>query len=121
MTRTEILQIRKANRRQLRKKQTEAEKTLWKHLRDKNFGIRFRRQYSFGRYVVDFYAYQTRLVIEVDGGIHDEPDQKEYDAIRTNYLEKIGCSVLRFTNDQVMNDLDLVINTIRKNITDRQS
>ncbi len=113
MTRTEILQTRKLNRRQLRKKQTETERTLWKHLRDKNFGIRFRRQFSFGRYVVDFYAYQNRLVIEVDGGIHNEPDQKEYDAIRTHYLKKIGCQVLRFTNKQVMHDIDTVLGTIR--------
>ncbi len=116
MTNIQILQTRKLNRRQLRKRQTETEKILWKHLRDKNFGIRFRRQFSFGRYVVDFYAYETRLIIEVDGKIHDVPDQKEYDAIRTNYLQKIGCRVLRFTNNEILDDIDTVIKTIRTTI-----
>lgn len=116
MTMKEVFYQRKLNRRQLRERQTVAEKRLWRRLRDAQLGARFRRQFSIGRYVADFYAYHNRLVIEVDGGIHNEPKQKEYDDIRTNYLEKIGCKVLRFTNEQVLNEIEHVIGCIRSGI-----
>ena len=119
MTQHTMLETRKLNRRQLRKSQTIAEKRLWNVLRDKHLGICFRRQFSFGRYVVDFYAYQQRLVIEIDGDYHQSLQQKEYDTIRTHFLEKIGCQVIRFTNNQVIHDLDGVLNTIKKAIVVR--
>ncbi|MFY0651174.1 MAG: endonuclease domain-containing protein [Cyclobacteriaceae bacterium] len=67
-----------------RKHQTEAEKILWDKVRNRNLdGFKFRRQYPIGSFIVDFYCYEARLVVEVDGGYHKEKDQKDYDAGRT--------------------------------------
>jgi len=92
---------------------TTAEAVLWKELRSVRF-IRFpfRRQHSVGFYIVDFYCPKLKLVIEVDGHIHDLPDRKEHDLEREAYLKGSGLRILRFTNEQVMNDLDAVLEQI---------
>lgn len=89
--------------RGLRQRSTEAEALLWEHLRDKRLmGIKFRRQHSIGRYIVDFYAPALKLVVEVDGPIHLEAAQREYDMTRSRILATRGCTVLRLTNDEVL-------------------
>jgi len=99
--------------RELRKEMTPAEKKLWGELRQKQLnGYRFRRQHPIGRYIVDFYCYSANLVIEIDGMKHNSPIQKKYDDERTCELEEIGLMVLRFTNKEVLKDLDQVINKI---------
>jgi very-short-patch-repair endonuclease len=99
--------------RRLRRPLTESEQVLWAALRDNRLqGIKFRRQHPFGPYVLDFFCVQARLVIELDGSIHDRPEQKEYDRERTDYLEAQGLRVLRFRNEEVADKLDEVMKKI---------
>ena len=98
--------------RALRKELTPAERKLWAYLRgNKLDGLKFRRQHALGPYIVDFCAIKARLIIELDGGQHLE--QAEYDAERTAYLEGLGFKVIRFWNNQVMQDISGVILSIR--------
>jgi len=91
----------KEKRRNLRKNQTFLEEILWTHLRNRKcLGIKFRRQYSIDQYVLDFYAPEVKLALELDGGVHDEPNQKVYDAERQQYIEKFGISFCRITNEE---------------------
>ncbi|WP_342239837.1 endonuclease domain-containing protein [Inquilinus sp. OTU3971] len=95
----------------LRRNQTEAELLLWHQLRDKRVGgLRFRRQYRLGPYIVDFACLSARLVIEVDGPTHELTF--DADTRRTRWLEDQGFHVMRFTNDQVMHELAGVVQTI---------
>lgn len=98
---------------ELRKRMTEAEKVLWKALRRKQLkGKRFRRQHPIDCYIVDFYCHEARLVIEVDGGIHIDKEQREYDIGRSEELEKHGLEVIRFSNERIKNNLSLVLQEI---------
>ncbi|WP_026870822.1 endonuclease domain-containing protein [Inquilinus limosus] len=95
----------------LRQNQTETELLLWHQLRDKRIGgLRFRRQYRLGPYIVDFVCLSARLVIEVDGPSHELTF--DADARRTRWLEDQGFRVVSFTNDQVMHELAGVVQTI---------
>jgi very-short-patch-repair endonuclease len=97
--------------RQLRQKLTPAEAYLWEALRNKQLGgLRFRCQHPVGRFILDFYCPACKLVIEVDGGIHET--QLDYDEARTQHLQQYGYRVLRFTNDEVMSDRDRVLQII---------
>ncbi len=99
----------------LRKRMTEAETALWKKLRMKQIGgLHFRKQHPFGIYILDFYCDKINLAIEVDGGIHIT--RTEYDDTRTEYLESAGVKVIRYSNEQVINNLDLVISDIKSKI-----
>ena len=99
----------------LRKRATDAENRLWFHLKGKNFeGIKFRRQAPIGDYIVDFVAFEKRLVIEVDGGQHAE-DEKDNDMRRDAWLRSQGFRVLRFWNNEVLQNLEGVLETIRVN------
>jgi len=92
--------------RQLRAGMTEAERRLWYHLRDRRLdGFKFRRQQPIDRCVVDFLCVERRVIVEVDGGQHNEP----VDAERTAILEVAGYFVLRFWNDEVMRQTDVVL------------
>ena len=94
---------------------TEAEKILWNELRSRKVkGLKFRRQHPLLFYIADFYCHEQRLVIEIVGGIHLLEKQKEKDENRTAELERFGISVIRFTNDQVINSIDEVIQTISR-------
>jgi very-short-patch-repair endonuclease len=87
--------------RRLRRDMTEAEKTMWRLLRARQLaGYKFRRQEPIGRYVVDFVCFQPRLVVEIDGGQH--ADSTRYEEERTGFLEREGFRVLRFWNNEVM-------------------
>ena len=93
--------------RDLRKTPTEAERLLWQHLRRRQLGgFRFRRQYAIGPYIVDFYCFEERIAIEVDGGQHTR--HAAYDAQRTSSLESEGVRVLRFWNNQVLGEVEAV-------------
>ncbi len=97
--------------RALRKQPTHAESLLWNALKQQQLaGLRFRRQHPVGRFVLDFYCPSLKLVIEVDGAVHDS--QVEFDAARTDVLESAGYYVLRFRNEEVLNDLPSVLNRI---------
>ena len=93
--------------RQKRYEPTPAEDALWQQLRRNQIGAHFRRQHTIERFIVDFYCAAIKLVVEVDGGIHDYT--QEEDAIRQEYLECRGLRVLRVSNDDVLNRMDDVI------------
>ena len=98
-----------------KKHMTEAESVLWEALRAKRLGgYRFVRQYIIGDYIVDFANLYMKLIIEVDGGYHSEPKQMEDDQVRTYHLEQMGFSVMRFTNEEVLFDLDNTLETIQQ-------
>jgi very-short-patch-repair endonuclease len=77
---------KKEVRKLLRKQSTKPEQIVWEHVRNKKLGIKFRRQYSVGRYILDFYSVEQKLCIEIDGESHFSENAKEYDDIRTGYL-----------------------------------
>ncbi len=106
----------KQKRKKLRYEPTEAEMQLWKYLRSKQFGVKFRRQYNIDYYIVDFYSHEVRLVIELDGWIHGEEEYRKKDIIRDKYLERKGYKVLRYRNEQVMYELKAVLQDIYNNI-----
>ena len=105
-----------SNARYLRKEATKAEQMLWQKLRRKNLGVRFRRQHPFDMFIVDFYAPAIKLAIELDGSTHTISANKEYDEMRTDYLELKYVHVLRFWNSEVEKDLDNVLRRIREEI-----
>jgi len=96
--------------KKLRRQLTPAERKLWAVLRGDALGVSFRRQHAIGAYIADFCCVKKKLVIEVDGGQHLE--QAEYDAERTKFLEAQGYRVIRFWNNEVMNDIEGVIRAI---------
>ncbi len=99
--------------RRLRRRQTDAESPLWHHLRARRLGDRkFRRQHTITKYIVDFYCDDARLVVELDGGGHNEPRQQDYDRQRTRALEELGLRVLRFWNDEVLLHTEQVLEVI---------
>jgi very-short-patch-repair endonuclease len=111
----------KANLKQpsrlLRKNLTDSERVLWSRLRGKQLsGVQFYRQKPLGDYIVDFYAPQAKLVIEVDGSQHLESPQAEQDRRRDEYLESIGLRVLRFNSREVMVEIDAVVEAIQRGI-----
>jgi very-short-patch-repair endonuclease len=98
--------------RQLRKVLTPAEKKLWLAIRgNKLNGVNFRRQHALGRYIIDFVSVKRKLAIELDGNQHLQ--QSDYDIQRSAYLESLGYKVVRFWNNQVMNDIEGVIRSIK--------
>lgn len=103
--------------KELRRKQTSAEAFLWKMLRNgaiKN--AKFRRQHPIGPFITDFYCHEAKLVIELDGSVHDLPTAKEKDAQRQSYLEGRGLTVLRFSNDALYTDADPVMDSIESHL-----
>lgn len=102
-------------RRELRTNQTPAEKILWKYVsKNKILGLRFLRQYSAGPYILDFYCPKIRLAIELDGNLHRE--NKLYDADRSKYLEGLDIEIIRFWNDDVLNNINKVLNDLKNKI-----
>ncbi|MBO4801146.1 MAG: endonuclease domain-containing protein [Bacteroidaceae bacterium] len=102
----------KKNRREM----TESERVLWETLRKLNCGYHFRRQHSIGDYIADFICLTKKLVIEVDGGYHDEPLQQQDDQIRTDFLVSKGYTVIRFKNEEIINDQSKVIGIIKEQL-----
>lgn len=99
-----------------RKNPTEAESVLWDCLKKNALGKPFRRQYIIGDYIADFFCLPSKLVVEIDGGYHQLPDQIVDDAIRTEWLIKQGYRVVRFTNEEVICDIETVLHTIKENL-----
>ena len=109
-------------RRELRRNQTEAEKVLWGHLRNKKIqSLKFWRQYSVGPFIVDFYCPSKRLAIELDGGHHSEEASSVYDQERTDYLNGKDIRVIRFWNNEVLNNIEGVLNRIEQSLLARIS
>ena len=101
----------KERARNLRRNSTHAERALWLLFRDRRLcGYKFRRQVPIGPYIVDFVCYQSKLIIEVDGGQHQE--QGQYDNTRTAWLESEGFTVLRFWNNDVLTNRDGLLEVV---------
>ena len=104
---------------ELRNNMTETELLLWECLRKNQMGARFRAQHPILKYIADFYCHKAKLIIEVDGGIHQI--QKQYDVARSNELESYGIKVLRFTNIEILKNLDEVLLRIKNELNSRLS
>jgi very-short-patch-repair endonuclease len=99
--------------RELRRQPTPTEEKLWKVLRGRHFGgLKFRRQHPYGPFILDSFCVERQLAIELDGGIHDDPEQAAYDTARTEYLAERGLQVLRFRNEEIAHDLPGVLRRI---------
>jgi valyl-tRNA synthetase len=107
-------ELLKKNAKDLRRFSTEAESALWEILRGKNLGEKFRRQHVIDDIIVDFVCLSKKLVIEVDGGYHNQPEIQELDKIKTDILSNIGYKVIRFTNEEVLGNTDSVIQSIQE-------
>jgi very-short-patch-repair endonuclease len=104
--------------RELRRKQTDAESILWAKLRNSRLdGVKFRRQHPVGNYVVDFISLDTLLIIEIDGGQHNDPVKIIEDEVRTLFLESKGYRVMRFWNSDIFENLIGVLEKIHESLS----
>ena len=103
----------KQRARSLRRNATAAETILWQYLRSNALGFKFRRQYPLGQYILDFYCIKLRLCIEIDGSVHNMAMINEHDKQRTEYLNKMGITVLRYDNDVVFKSVDAILQSIQ--------
>jgi very-short-patch-repair endonuclease len=107
-------------RKELRNKPTEPEMLLWKYLRGRQIlGKKFRRQYSIGRYVVDFFCVKCDIAIELDGAPHFAELKEDYEAERTAFLERQGVQIIRFENRVLYDNLEAVLETIKAAIRNK--
>lgn len=99
----------------LRSAMTPAELVLWEKLKSNQlFGFRFKSQHPINHFIADFYCHKAKLIVELDGGVHDIEEQAEYDKNRTYILEEFGLRVIRFRNEEVFNQPDKVLDQISK-------
>ena len=103
-------------RRQLRNNMTAAEKIIWKHLRKKQLGVRFLRQYSVDQFVIDFYCPKLKLALEIDGKIHNLPENKNRDVERQIFLESFGINFLRIKNEELFEDENKILEKVEQRI-----
>jgi very-short-patch-repair endonuclease len=103
--------------RALRAAQTEVERRLWQRLRNRQLnGMKFRRQHPLGSYIADFFCLDARPIIELDGSQHGQERERRADDRRTEYLESQGYRVLRFWNEEVLDNMDGVLEVIARNL-----
>lgn len=102
-------------RQELRNNATKAETKLWQALKRSQLdNKKFRRQHSINNYIVDFYCPSEKLIIEIDGKVHDNSISNDYDYKRTKQLQELGFKVIRFSNDEVFKNLDLILEAIKQ-------
>ena len=99
-----------------RKNATPAEERLWNNIRNKKLGLEFRRQHIIADFIADFVCLDKMLVIEVDGGYHSEREQREDDELRTERLNGLGFQIIRFTNEEVLFDIESVLKKIQNTL-----
>lgn len=102
MTRHYNKKSEQEKRRSLRNNTTYCEKIVWLHIRKKQLGYRFLRQYSVDHFVIDFYCPELKLAVELDGNVHEIPEQKSYDKARQKYLEAFGIKFIRIKNEEFL-------------------
>jgi len=103
-----------AKAKELRSNTTEAEDYLWKFLANRRLnGFKFRRQHPILRYIADFYCHEARLIVEVDGGIHNDEDHRIYDEGRTYELKEFGVRIIRVSNNELFDSIDTVLQQIQ--------
>ncbi len=106
--------------RTLRRNMTDAEKSLWKALREGFPHIKFRKQVPIGPYIADFLSYGARMIVEADGGQHGDAAAQAYDARRTRFLASEGYTVLRFWNNDVLNNIEGVLMQVNESLARRE-
>ena len=107
----------KEKRRALRQSETIAEKNMWSQLRNRQFlGLKFRRQYSVDKYIIDFYCPEYKIAIELDGSIHNIEEVKQNDAIRQKHIEKYGIKFIRITNEEYLGNSNKTFQKIEEEI-----
>ncbi|GAB2633293.1 endonuclease domain-containing protein [Belliella aquatica] len=105
--------------KELRENMTIAEQVIWERLRaGKLNGLKFRRQHPISKFIIDFYCHQYKLVIELDGDVHEEKDQKERDLGREEELKNLGLHIIRFSNESVLNETNEVLFKILDKISE---
>jgi very-short-patch-repair endonuclease len=107
--------------RALRQKMTVAERKFWSLVRGNRLGVKFRRQVPIGTYIVDFFCFSAKLVVELDGSQHYRAEGKEYDFHRDEYLGAHGLTVVRFSNKEFLANQDGVISVIRERVRDKKA
>lgn len=107
--------------KELRNRMTHAEELLWNHLKTNKWNLKFRRQHPVSLYVADFYCHKLKLVIEIDGSIHENEDVKRNDIERETNLKSLGLYILRFNNNEVITKLETVLEKIKNKISDLQN
>ena len=100
----------------LRRNMTDAEMILWGYLKAGIKGYKFRRQHPIGIYIADFYCHKPKLIIEVDGKIHDQPEILKYDEQREQTLKELGYGIIRFKNEEVFADVQSILNKINSTV-----
>ena len=100
---------------------TEAESLMWRYLNREDTGLKWRRQHIIGDYIADFVCLSERLIIEIDGGYHFEREQEKEDAVRSHTLEAMGFKVIRFSNEEVFEDIDYVLQRVLDIIDDQNN
>ena len=109
----------KEKAKELKRFPTEAESLLWEHIRNKQLGAKFNRQHIIRDYIVDFVCLEKGFIIEVDGGYHDTAEQREADANRSEEFAKMGFDVLRFNNNEVLQNIKNVLGRIEERILEK--
>lgn len=118
VTKRKIVTVERARR--LRKAQTVTEMLLWRELRDRRLqNLKFRRQVPIGPFIVDFYCAEKKLIIELDGFVHEDQEVQIQDHRRERFIRDNGYRVLRFTNDEANDDMEKVLRTIRTVCSER--
>jgi very-short-patch-repair endonuclease len=103
--------------RELRQPLTKTEKILWEYLRNRKLdGLKFRRQHPIDKFIADFYCHEKKLIVELDGAVHDEKVNADYDKARTYELADSGIRVIRFRNNEIEKNIEMVLTQIRKAI-----
>jgi very-short-patch-repair endonuclease len=103
------------NARFLKKVMSPAESLLWRNLRGSRLnGLKFRRQHPIKTYILDFYCHEKQLAVEIDGEIHENPENRQYDESRTKELSALNIQVIRFSNQEVLNNISEVLKRIKE-------
>jgi very-short-patch-repair endonuclease len=95
---------------------TDAERLIWQYIRGNGLGVKFNRQYIISDYIVDFVCLERKLIVEIDGGYHSEYEQIQKDEHRTEHLNKLGFKVVRYTNEEVFEDIERVLLNIKEEL-----
>jgi very-short-patch-repair endonuclease len=112
MTKLYNLKTQTKLRRILRKQPIQAERMLWYKIRKNQLGYKFRRQYGVDKYVLDFYCPRLKFAIELDGATHASEHEIKYDEARQKYIENTGITVKRYSNSEIRNNIDEVLENI---------
>jgi very-short-patch-repair endonuclease len=110
----------KDRRRSLRNNATKAERLFWLGLKDSNCGARFRRQYGLGSFILDFYAPEVRLGIELDGNFHNTEAELAHDAWRQRVIEKYNIKIIRFRDEEILNGYDAAEAVVKEEVAKRK-